>query len=293
MMTMTETTEDSTEAHWGADGDGPLRSQRDAVKVLSDLLAAGAAEGLPAIQWRMGRTGTVVGECLLDDAQDSPDERQRAFTAWLAAVARYAAAAPDDEGRTTGRFEDRLRAVWRHSLILGVVSVVLSVAVWHDEDGDREPSRRLPGPAVEDSDGLNLRPPVVATDAESLLRALNEYRTWAGDVSYRDMERGCNRLRSSSTLHQVLTGTAMPTQVDVKAIILGCGGTEDDVRRYVSAWRQIRSPRTDPAARAVRSALRTERHRWSRSRPPAATGSRTWPCASRLLRSDCRSPRCP
>lgn len=32
----------------------------------------------------------------------------------------------------------------------------------------------------------------------------------------------------------------MPTQVEVKAVILRCGGTEENVSRYVSAWPQIR-----------------------------------------------------
>jgi hypothetical protein len=117
------------------------------------------------------------------------------------------------------------------------------------EDSDHDRSRRLPGPVVEDSPGCNLRPdPMVeATDAASLIRALNDFRAWAGDVSYRDMERGCKRLRSSSALQRVLTGTKMPTQAEVKAVILGCGGTEEDVSRYVSAWRHIRSPDRVPA----------------------------------------------
>jgi hypothetical protein len=116
-------------------------------------------------------------------------------------------------------------------------------------DTDRGTSRRLPGPVVEDSPGCNLRPdPVVeATDAASLIRTLNDFRAYAGDPSFREMERGCDRLRSHSTLHRVLTGDRMPTQVEVKAVILGCGGTEEDVSRYVSAWRQIRLPDREPA----------------------------------------------
>jgi hypothetical protein len=114
---------------------------------------------------------------------------------------------------------------------------------------DRGASRRLPGPVVEDSPGCNLRPdPVVeATDAASLIRTLNDFRAYAGDPSFREMERGCGRLRSHSTLYRVLTGDRMPTQVEVKAVILGCGGTEEDVSRYVSAWRQIRLPDREPA----------------------------------------------
>ena len=46
-----------------------------------------------------------------------------------------------------------------------------------------------------------------------------------GDPSFREMERRCGRLRSHSTLYRVLTGDRMPTQVEVKAVILGCGGT--------------------------------------------------------------------
>ena len=116
-------------------------------------------------------------------------------------------------------------------------------------DTDRGTSRRLPGPVVEDSPGCNLRPdPVVeATDAASLIRTLNDFRAYAGDPSFREMERGCGRLRSHSTLYRVLTGDKMPTQVEVEAVILGCGGTEEDVSRYVSAWRQIRLPDREPA----------------------------------------------
>jgi hypothetical protein len=88
---------------------------------------------------------------------------------------------------------------------------------------------------------------VEATDAASLIRTLNDFRAYAGDPSFREMERGCGRLRSHSTLHRVLTGDRMPTQVEVKAVILGCGGTEEDVSRYVSAWRQIRLPDREPA----------------------------------------------
>jgi hypothetical protein len=123
----------------------------------------------------------------------------------------------------------------------------------HGAERPRGTSRRLPGPVVEDSPGCNLRPDPVAeaTDAASLIRALNDFRAWAGDVSYRDMERGCNRLRSSSALHRVLAGDQMPTQTDVRAVILGCGGTDDDVSRYVSAWRKIRSPHRAPAPVAL------------------------------------------
>ena len=71
---------------------------------------------------------------------------------------------------------------------------------------------------------------------------MNDFRAYAGDLSFREMERRCGRLRSHSTLHRVLTGDRMPTQVEVKAVNLGCGGTEEDVSRYVSAWRQIRLP---------------------------------------------------
>jgi hypothetical protein len=125
----------------------------------------------------------------------------------------------------------------------------VGTATANSGDTDRGTSRRLPGPVVEDSPGCNLRPdPVVeATDAASLIRTLNDFRAYAGDPSFREMERGCGRLRSHSTLHRVLTGDRMPTQVEVKAVILGCGGTEEDVSRYVSAWRQIRLPDREPA----------------------------------------------
>jgi hypothetical protein len=105
------------------------------------------------------------------------------------------------------------------------------------------PGRRrpVPPPAVEDAPGRDQRPdPARVQSPLELVVALQEFREWAGEIPYAVMADQSGQLVSKSTLQRALTGTALPTQKTVVAVITGCGGREEDKRAFVSAWRRIR-----------------------------------------------------
>jgi hypothetical protein len=105
----------------------------------------------------------------------------------------------------------------------------------------RPPGRPRPArPAVRDVDGLDLRPnPQQARTGAELVGALREFREWAGAPSFRTMAAQCAQVVSASTLHRTLRSRALPPFESVMAVITGCGGSEDDTRRFASAWRAI------------------------------------------------------
>jgi hypothetical protein len=44
-------------------------------------------------------------------------------------------------------------------------------------------------------------------------------------------------------MHAAMNGNTLPKLDVVKAIIIGCGGSEDDLRMFVTAWRRLESAR--------------------------------------------------
>jgi hypothetical protein len=64
---------------------------------------------------------------------------------------------------------------------------------------------------------------------------------WAGDPSFRAMAARSGQRVAASTLCAALGKDELPRQEVVLAVIAGCGGQEEDVRRYATAWRRIRS----------------------------------------------------
>jgi hypothetical protein len=100
------------------------------------------------------------------------------------------------------------------------------------------------GPPAQDPPGCNLRPdPSGARTAAELIEALGQFRTWAGNPSYRDMARACNGRPAASTMCRVLTGGELPARFEViDAIITACGGEEEDRERFAAAWRQLIMP---------------------------------------------------
>jgi hypothetical protein len=100
------------------------------------------------------------------------------------------------------------------------------------------------GPPAHDSPGSDLRPDPsrVRTPAE-LISTLREFRTWAGNPSYRDMARACNGRPVASTMCRMLSGTELPARFEViDAIIIACGGEEEDRERFATAWRRLVMP---------------------------------------------------
>jgi hypothetical protein len=100
------------------------------------------------------------------------------------------------------------------------------------------------GPPAQDSPGCDLRPdPSRVRAPAELINALREFRTWAGNPSYRDMARACNGRPAASTMCRMLSGAELPIRFEViDAIIIACGGGEQDRERFATAWRRLIMP---------------------------------------------------
>ncbi|WP_131740373.1 hypothetical protein [Actinomadura roseirufa] len=108
-----------------------------------------------------------------------------------------------------------------------------------------------PVPALEDAGGLDLKPdPLTRTpgpaDFHDLDALLLRYWAWAGRPSSRKLAAASGGVFSHATVNR-LTGPAgraagrsfSVRQEYVRAFIAACGGSEDDQRRWVTAWRQV------------------------------------------------------
>lgn len=108
--------------------------------------------------------------------------------------------------------------------------------------------RAAPGSPAHDVPGCDLRPdPSGARNSAELIEALRQFRTWAGNPSYRDMARACNGRPAASTMCRVLGRGRLPARFEViDAIIGACGGEEEDRERFASAWRRLVMPGKEP-----------------------------------------------
>jgi len=95
---------------------------------------------------------------------------------------------------------------------------------------------------ISDADGLDLKPdPRTASTAAELITVLLRYRAWSGNPPWRKMARQASQAVVHSTMYHAMNGTALPKLDVVKAIIVGCGGSDDDMRAFTAAWRRIAS----------------------------------------------------
>jgi hypothetical protein len=95
---------------------------------------------------------------------------------------------------------------------------------------------------ITDVGGYDLKPdPATATTAAQFIRALWDYKVWSGDPSWRKMAARAGQTVVHSTMHAAMHGETLPKLDVVKAVINGCGGSEDDLRAFVTAWRRIQS----------------------------------------------------
>lgn len=101
---------------------------------------------------------------------------------------------------------------------------------------------RQGGRQISDAFGYDLKPdPAAATTAAQFIRTLWEYKIWSGDPSWRKMAARAGQTVVHSTMHAAMHGDALPKLDVVRAIITGCGGGEDDLRAFATAWRRIQS----------------------------------------------------
>jgi hypothetical protein len=110
--------------------------------------------------------------------------------------------------------------------------------------------------------GLEFRPdPREARDDAELMQAVRRYRVWAGEPSYRDMERTLSQMQTvrrlgTSTLHTILNKDQLPRLETFIALLTACGAPAEDQVLFVAAWRRIRL-RESPDDMTLADALRT------------------------------------
>jgi hypothetical protein len=107
-------------------------------------------------------------------------------------------------------------------------------------------------PMVEDKPGCSLKPdPSTATTLDELLGLLRELYEWSGQPGSRRVARGSDGAFSHTTAAKLLNGTGKipPLKLEyVRGLVLGMGGTTDDVSRWATAWREITLNRRCSAA---------------------------------------------
>lgn len=89
--------------------------------------------------------------------------------------------------------------------------------------------------------GTDLRPdPREARTPAELMEALRRFRQWSGNPPFRRMWHRADQRAAVSTMCTVLRSNTLPDRLDViDAIVEGCGGTEEDRRRFATAWREL------------------------------------------------------
>ena len=98
---------------------------------------------------------------------------------------------------------------------------------------------------IGDASGFDLKPdPLAATTDAQFIKALWDYKAWSGDPSWRAMAARAGQRVVHSTMYGAMHGSVLPKLEVVKAIISGCGGGEDDLRAFATAWRQLDSARS-------------------------------------------------
>lgn len=134
----------------------------------------------------------------------------------------------------------------KHSKILNELSKLielLDVRLGQSEEGTgrHRLSANLPlSEQIVDAEGFDLRPnPLAANTAAEYIDALWQYKAWSGDPSWRAMAKRAGQAVVHSTMYAAMNGSTLPKLDVVKAIIVGCGGGEDDLKLFATAWRRI------------------------------------------------------
>jgi len=108
------------------------------------------------------------------------------------------------------------------------------------ESADR-PNDFAPGSATPDTPGFDLCPdPLAAQTAAELVEVLFQFRIWAGEPSFREMERRCAHQVAASTMCVALTCDKLPKLPVIQAILAACGASQEQHQAFATAWRRIR-----------------------------------------------------
>lgn len=107
------------------------------------------------------------------------------------------------------------------------------------EEGAVSEAPRAPA-VIPDLRGYEQRPdPLLAKTPAKLVAAMRAYHAWAGNLSYREMERRCDKQLSYSTFRNMLNTDALPKLSSLEIFVKVLGGTPEDLQAWATAWRQI------------------------------------------------------
>ncbi|MBB4932876.1 hypothetical protein F4561_003696 [Lipingzhangella halophila] len=113
--------------------------------------------------------------------------------------------------------------------------------------------------AIKDLKGYDNRPnPLAAATPEQFVARMRDFWAWSGEWSYRELEQFSGGRVSRSNFHATLTGSDLPKYMVLCAFISACGGDEDELQRWVTAWRQLRMSPGGEAAPTLRLVHSTE-----------------------------------
>jgi transcriptional regulator with XRE-family HTH domain len=111
-------------------------------------------------------------------------------------------------------------------------------ALWESDETDKATEKLT----FSDESTYDLKPDALtATNPAEFVEALQQYRAWSGDPSWRRISERAGHAFVYSTLYAAMNSDSLPKLEIVKAIIIGCGGGEDDLENFATAWRRIRS----------------------------------------------------
>lgn len=108
------------------------------------------------------------------------------------------------------------------------------------------PSQPPPAPRPappRDVQGHECKPdPLQARTPGEFIDMLASYRRWAGNPSFREMERNAAGQACYSTFSNLLRSKGVPPRLKtVEAFVLALGGDEEDRRRWATAWRRFQA----------------------------------------------------
>ncbi|MEU4541592.1 hypothetical protein AB0G15_42870 [Streptosporangium sp. NPDC023825] len=112
------------------------------------------------------------------------------------------------------------------------------------------PSQQTLREDVEGHDDLKPNP-LAATTKEQFLQCMRDFQIWAKEPSFHEIARNSRGAVAVSTLSTALDPnkpSRLPTMKVVEGFIIGCGGSEDEIARWTTAWRRIRLAKTHKIA---------------------------------------------
>jgi hypothetical protein len=181
--------------------------------------------------------------------RDSAVRQQRELANMDAALAAERAAVREDRRilvADRAALETERREVARLREQAAALSVELRArlaAIEHQDDAPRRSRRaekRAPVATPDRDESLKPDPATAGTEAD-LVKCLAEFRSWAGNRSYRDVAAEAGL--SPSNVHGILKRDRLPAKLDVlEKIVTGCGGSLQDKQAFATAWRRFRAP---------------------------------------------------